>query len=175
MVRVYMFLTLLIVLGLALCGCQMVQPVSATEMESETPTGQIRASIDFTVPEWGLEHGWVSIDMPISDVEEEVAEGAVRWVEVNTEQEVRYVEAVPKCVMLSEDGQAALVAVEITDRWGWGEGEAGQWMQFWLNEAGNEFASPLFPPSDVNPGCEYVAPANPIPLVAGDIAIQAPR
>ena len=169
--RASTLLSILVFVGIVLVGCQPVQPVGAVETEAKEPPSGIQAAFEFTVPEWGLQYGWVAIDVLPFESQTDGMVGSARWVEVNDAQEVRYVVAVPKCVSLSADGQAALIAVEITDRWGWGEGDPGQWMHFWLNEAGDEFASPLWPPSDVDPGCAYQAPDQSIPLVAGSIAI----
>jgi len=169
--RASTLLTILVILGMVLAGCQAVQPVAAMETEAEVQPTEVRAAFEFAFPERGLQHGWVAIDVPSFAPETDVVGGTVRWVEVNDDQEVRYVVAAPKCVSLSEDGQAALIAVEITDKWGWGAGDPGQWMQFWLNETDQAFESPLWPPSDVDPGCAYQAPDQSIPLVAGSIAI----
>ena len=105
------------------------------------------------------------------DQEEHAATGQARWVEIDQEGALRYVSAEPKCVSFNEEGDAAYLAVEITDRFGWGEGDPGQWMTFWFDGASNEFSSPLWPPADANPGCEYALPPERIPALRGDIVM----
>lgn len=148
-------LCILTLAALLLGACQLIAPGLAPA----EPTNH--ADFDFEMPEWGLRHGWVQIHVGPDGQ-------SARWVEVNADLALRYVRTTPRCVTFRPDGQAAMVAVQIDERYGWGEGETGQWMQFWLDREDGEFASPLFPPGDENPGCAY-QDSEPIPITAGQI------
>lgn len=161
---------LMVLALLVLSACQPLLLESAAEMAQSEAA--LSGNFDFTLPDWGLKHGWVQFDVSLPDEETQLPEGWIRWVEVNGELDVRYVIAEPKCVSFGADGQTALMAVQISDRYGWGEGDPGQWMTFWFDGIANEFASPLWPPSDEDPGCTYEEPPYRNAIVAGDIAIR---
>jgi len=105
--------------------------------------------------------------------------GIVRWVEVNDNLEVRYVRATPTCLSFNADGTRAVMTVQIQERLGWGDGTAGQYVNFWLHDGGtpgtgrDQFATPFWPPQDKVPGCTYAdASENVITAAAGNFTIR---
>jgi len=153
-------------------------PSGAPVAEAAIQSGLVEGNVDFAVPDWGLAEGWVHFDVESLDPEQETAQGIVRWVEYNDAGELRYVVGRPACMAFGLDGHTAMIAVEIDHRYGWGEGDSGQWMQFWVNDAGPDgkvvFASPLFPPAEENPGCAVGTPDFQIEAIASDLEVQAP-
>lgn len=110
-----------------------VQITKGTETKSKTVPG-ITGNVDFAVPDWGLQHGWFHFNVTLPKGEAAAPTGWVRWVEVNVNDELRYVMAEPRCVTFSPDGQRALLTLQITNRRGWGEGQAGQFVNLWLQD-----------------------------------------
>ncbi len=167
-----------VVLSLLLSGCQpIVAPADLAGLEVSQRSGTVMGDVDFAVPDWGLAEGWAHFEVEQIDDEQETAQGMVRWVEYNDAGELRYVVAEPGCIAFGPDGHTAMIAVQIDHRYGWGEGESGQWMQFWVNDAGVDgqlvIASPLFPPANENPGCELKTPEFQITAVGGDLTVGA--
>lgn len=176
MVRMKRLLPMLVVAALLLTGCQPVRPVSEVGMARMV---SITGDIDFAVPDWGLQHGWFRLNVVAPKHEGDAPTGLVRWVEVNANDELRYVMAEPSCLTLSHDGKSALLTLHITSRRGWGDGQADQWVNLWLHDGGSPgagkdaFATPFWPPQDQNPGCDYVEPeVNIVTAVAGNLVIR---
>ena len=67
----------------------------------------------------------------------------------------------PTCVTFSESAQAAVFVVQIDSRSGWGEGEPGQYILFWVRDGGtpgwngDKFTTLTWPPQDTAPDCKY--------------------
>lgn len=155
-----------------------VQITEGAETKSETVPG-ISGDADFAVPDWGLQHGWFHFNVALPEGEGTAPTGWVRWVEVNANDELRYVMAEPRCLTFSPDGNSALLTLQITNRRGWGDGQAGQFVNLWLQDGGSPgegkdaFATPIWPPQDADPGCSYVTPeVNIITMTGGDLVIQ---
>ena len=109
--RTMMYLCVLLTLvSVLLGGCQPVQRLPA--MVSQ---GSITGSLDFAVPDWGLEHGWFQFNVLAPQQEGGTPTGWVRWVEVNANQELRYVMAEPRCATFSEDGKSAVITARPAD------------------------------------------------------------
>ncbi|MFO7633071.1 MAG: hypothetical protein R6W76_11050, partial [Caldilinea sp.] len=169
------FVALLLILTSVVSGaCQPVQPLTGLA----TP-GSISGDLDFAAPDWGLEHGWFHFNVLAPEEEGAAPSGWVRWVELNEKQELRYVMADARCVAFSEDGKSAVLTVQITDRRGWGDGQAEQWLTLWLHDGGapgagaDAFATPFWPPQDEDPGCAYVDQGGDIvPSMGGDLKIH---
>lgn len=166
---------LLILTSALLGGCQPVQPLSSVAAQ-----GGVSGNLDFSAPDWGLDHGWFHFDVLAPQPEGTMPTGMVRWVEVNTDQAVRYVMAEPRCIAFSEDGRHAVMTVQITSRRGWGDGEAGQFLNLWLHDGGapgagvDQFATPFWPPQAEDPGCAYAdQTADVITAVGGDLVLRA--
>lgn len=172
--RTMLMLAWLTLLSLVLGVYQPLQPIVQAAPVHERITGDL----DFTVPDWGLQHGWFHFNVLLPKKAGDAPTGWVRWVEVNTNQEVRYVMADARCVAFSKDGASAVLTVQITSRRGWGEGQAGQWINLWLHDGGSPgankdaFATLFWPPTEERPGCVYAEPtANIITAVGGDLEI----
>jgi hypothetical protein len=167
-------MVLLTLIGVLLGACQPVRP--AMEL---VRTAGVTGDLDFAVSDWGLEHGWFHFNVLAPQQAGAAPTGWVRWVEVNDKQELRYVMAEPRCIVFSEDGKRAVMTVQITSRRGWGDGEAGQFLNLWLHDGGapgagnDQFATPFWPPQVEEPGCAYAAQeANVITAVGGDLAMR---
>lgn len=173
--RTSFVLVLLVLTSLVMGAYQPVRPV----VQAVAAHGSITGDLDFAVPDWGLQHGWFHFNVLTAKKDGVAPTGWVRWVEVNANQELRYVMADAKCVTFSKDGKNALLTVQISSRRGWGDGQAGQWLNLWLHDGGSPganndaFATPFWPPQDTNPGCTYVEPeTNIITAVGGDLEIR---
>jgi hypothetical protein len=164
---------ILIVLVLMIMALVAVGTAPALAKSPRKITGGVQFG-----PVFSLQKGWLRFDVQESDADTHSATGQVRWKEYNKDDGWRHVTANATCVTFGEDEQTALVAVQIVSRTGWGLGDPGQWMVFWVHDGGtpgsegDEFASPLFPPADEYPGCEYFVPDFKVPVVGGDLMIH---
>ena len=153
----------------------LVSVVSAPSL-AKSPR-KITGGIQFG-PVFALQKGWLRFNVQETDAGSNSATGQVRWKEYKEDEGWRRVTANATCVTFGEDGQTALVAVQIVRKTGWGLGEPGQWMVFWVHDGGtpgsegDQFASPLWPPADEDPGCEYFTPGFKIPVVGGNLVIH---
>ena len=171
--------SVLLLFALLLSACQpIVAPDELSGLDTALQSGAVMGDVDFAVPDWGLAEGWIHFEVESVDAEQETAQGTVRWVEYNDAGELRYVVGMPACIAFGPDGHSAMISVQIDHRYGWGEGDRGQWMQFWVNDAGPDgqvvFASPVFPPAEENPGCEVITPEFQIKAIESDLVVRAP-
>jgi hypothetical protein len=168
------FITILS-LGLVLVAT-LLAAVEATSAKVEVPR-KITGGVQFG-PVFDLDKGWVRFNVHETNPDTNTATGWVRWKEYKADEGWRRVSADATCVTFGEDEQTALVAVQIVDKSGWGLGEPGQWMVFWVHDGGtpgregDEFDSPLWPPADEFPGCDYFTPEFKIPVTGGNLVIH---
>jgi hypothetical protein len=126
---------------------------------------KITGGIHFMAPMFGLEDGWMRFNV------REVgpgnsATGWLRWKEYMEEYGWRRVVAHPTCVTFGvyEGKPAAVFVVEIDSKRGWGDGEPGQYIKFWVLDGGtpgrmgDDFTTLTWPPAGDPPGCDYEDP-----------------
>src|SRR5512136_2981507 len=94
--------------------------------------GKVTGGFHFTAAAFGME-GWMRSDVHATGPGD-LATGWLRWQEYNQTDGWRHVVAHPTCVTFGEsaDAPAAVFVVQIDSRSGWGEGDAGQYIKFWM-------------------------------------------
>jgi len=123
----------------------------------------VTGGIHFTAAAFGME-GWMQSNVHATG--EGKASGWLRWQEYNEIDGWRRVIAHPTCVVFSESSgaPAAAFVVQIDSRRGWGEGEPGQYILFWVRDGGtpgrngDEFTTLTWPPQDAPLDCVYSEP-----------------
>ena len=169
--------SLLIILALVCSACQPVQPAMESAIEEAGVARTVNGEIDFSNEEWGIT-GWLHFDAAEIDPDTNKAAGSVRWVEYDLDNELRYVTADAHCISFGEDGKSAVLSVQIVDKLGWGDGEPGQWLNFWLHDGGSPgatvdtFSTTFWPPVDAEPGCAYVSPEYEVLAAGGDLVFR---
>jgi hypothetical protein len=183
----------LIVLALmaVLLVCAAPAPVAAD------PARKITGSVNFEA--FGSRI-WMVYTIHEVDPITHQAEGRIAWWMYNEAfGGWRRLEARADCVRFGEDipgadPQAAVIAGEILSKEGWGPGEPGQWLRWWVRDGGtpsngvDQWASQLhgiftdefWPPEDMpTPACEYFVPGEaphtppqPSDLANGNLAIH---
>lgn len=124
----------------------------------------VTGGIHFTASAFGME-GWMRFDVHAAE-SGNLASGWLRWQEYNESDGWRHLIAHPTCVVFSESGgaPAAAFVVQIDSKSGWGEGEPGQYILFWVRDGGtpgrngDQFTTLTWPPQGTAPDCEYSEP-----------------
>ena len=141
---------------------------------------KITGGIHFAAPMFGLEDGWMRFSVHAVGPGN-LATGWLRWKEYLADEGWRRVVAHPTCVTFDEyEGEpAAVFVVEIDSRSGWGSGEPGQYLKFWVLDGGtpgrkgDDFATLTWPPDFTPPDCDYVdAGFRPFVIDGGNLQIH---
>lgn len=125
----------------------------------------VTGGIHFTAAAFGME-GWMRVNVHATEIGNS-ATGWVRWQEYNEIDGWRRLVAHPICIVFGESAgaPAAVFAVQIDSKEGWGDGAPGQYILFWTRDGGtpgsngDEFATLNWPPQDTAPACVYAEPA----------------
>ena len=126
--------------------------------------GKVTGGIHFTAAAFGME-GWMRVNVHATGLGD-LATGWVRWQEYKESDGWRRLVAHPICVTFgeSEGAPAAVFVVQIDSKSGWGDGEAGQYIPFWVRDGGtpgrngDDFATLSWPPQATVPDCGYREP-----------------
>jgi hypothetical protein len=157
--------------------------LSGMPVLADSPRG-ITGGIGFASPEWGVDRGWIRIN--VHEVTLEEGRGWARWQEYNTDAGWRRVSSRVKCVAFGEDvgddEQTAVFVVQITSKRGWGALEPGQHVKFWVRDGGtpgstgDEWSTVFWPADDdyTAPACDYESvPADfRVPVSGGNLVVH---
>ena len=124
---------------------------------------KITGGIHFVASAFGME-GWMNFDIHATGPGGG-ARGWLRWREYSESQGWRHVVAHPICVTFSGSAPTAVFVVQIDSRSGWGEGEQGQYILFWVRDGGtpgrngDQFTTLTWPPQYEPLACTYTEPS----------------
>jgi hypothetical protein len=138
----------------------LLLPGGATPALADGMSG-ITGGIHFMASAFGIE-GWMRFDVHATKPGDS-ASGWLRWQEYSESNGWRRLVAHSICVTFGESqgAPAAVFVVQIDSKSGWGDGEAGQYILFWVRDGGtpgrngDRFTTLDWPPQWTAPACEY--------------------
>jgi hypothetical protein len=120
--------------------------------------------LEFTAEEFGIDQGLMHFNIRQVSAEAHAAEGTLNWEEHSEDEGWRKRMSHAICMVPGDDPKKAVVVVQIDGSEGWGEGDPGQYLTFWIYDggtpatAGDDVQTVNWPPSDEQPPCEYAEP-----------------
>jgi hypothetical protein len=173
-----------VLIGLVLITLALL--LSGIPAQADSPRG-ITGSVRFSDPEWGVDKGWLRINIHEVNPEKDEARGQAHWLEYNSDEGWRHVFSQVTCIAfgddVGQDAQSATFVVQITRKIGWGALEPGQYVKFWVRDGGtpgregDEWTTLFWPENDDDdtvPACGYeTAPAEyRVPVNGGNLVIH---